>query len=72
MYYDRKPRVSLDELLRPMGMGDVLTFLVVALPAWYRHFRLPDQHFLELSDQRMGHFAWGLLASLVLCHVIFR
>ena len=43
------------------------------LPAWYRHgFRLPDQHFLELSDRYIGHFAWGLLASLVLCPVILR
>ena len=55
------------------GWVIVLTFLVVALPTWYRYgFRLPDRHFLELSDRRIGHFAWGLLASLVLCHVIFH
>jgi hypothetical protein len=51
----------------------VSTFLFVALPTWYQHgFRLPDQRFLELSDRRIGHFAWGLLASLVLCHVLFH
>ena len=55
------------------GWVIVSTFFVVALPTWYQHgFRLPDQHFLELSDRRIGHFAWGLLASLVLCHVLFH
>ena len=55
------------------GWVIVITFAIVAIPTVYRNgWRLPDRHFLELSDRRIGHFAWGLLASLVLCHVIFH
>ncbi|MFQ5515770.1 MAG: SLC5 family protein [Myxococcota bacterium] len=49
------------------------TFLAVALPTWAWHgFRLPDAERVELAHRFIGPVAWGLLASLALCHVVFH
>ena len=55
------------------GWVIVASFAIVAIPTVYKNgWRLPEGNFLEVSHPRVGHFALGLLASLVFCHIVFH
>lgn len=47
-------------------------FLMALIPSWVGERRNRDVPLIKSADSMMSRMAWGLLASLVLCHWVFH
>ncbi|MFQ5789940.1 MAG: SLC5 family protein [Acidobacteriota bacterium] len=73
LYYVLKVGFPLMNYFVRSGWVIVLTFAMVAIPTVAKNgWRMADGRFIELSHRHVAHYGLGLLASLVLCHVLFH
>ena len=50
----------------------VIAFLIVAIPTILRNGLKPWKEFIQFGDRKTKWYGFGLLVSLVLCHIIWH